>query len=69
MAVPINSAALGASLIAVAEVLRDPVEKGGDPDKLVAFAARWLGTLLAQARPGTKTKVGRICIVHAWRFR
>jgi hypothetical protein len=59
MAVPTNfdaySAALGASLIAVAEVLRDPVGKGGDPDKFVAFAARWLRTLLAQARPGTKT--------------
>jgi hypothetical protein len=40
--------ALGAALIAGAEVLRDPVEKGGDPEKLVAFASRWLRTFLDQ---------------------
>lgn len=40
------TAALGAALIAVANVLRDPVEKGGDPEKLVTFASRWLRSFL-----------------------
>lgn len=43
-------AALGAALIVVANVLRDPIEKGADPEKLVAFASRWLHTLLDQIR-------------------
>lgn len=33
-------AALGAALIPVAEVLRDPVEKGAAPESLVGFASR-----------------------------
>ena len=37
---------LGASLIAVARVLREPVENGQDVDKLVSFSSRWLRTLL-----------------------
>ena len=44
------SAALGATLIAVAEVLRDPVEKGAAPEKLVGFASRWLNVLLEQIK-------------------
>lgn len=44
------SAALGAALIPVAEVLRDPVEKGATPESLVAFASRWLNILLEQIR-------------------
>lgn len=51
------SAALGAALIAVAEVLRDPVEKGAAPEKLVGFASRWLNILLEQIKqkPPTDT--------------
>ncbi|HEY6253322.1 MAG TPA: hypothetical protein VI685_25480 [Candidatus Angelobacter sp.] len=51
------SAALGAALIAVAEVLRDPVEKGAAPEKLVGFASRWLNVLLEQIKqkPPTDT--------------
>jgi len=44
------SAALGATLIAVAEVLRDPVEKGAAPEKLVGFASQWLNALLEQIK-------------------
>ena len=44
------SAALGASLLCVAEVLRDPVEKGATPAKLVAICARQLEGLLSQVR-------------------
>lgn len=45
------AAALGAALITVANVLRDPIEKGGDPETLVAFASRWLRSFLDQIRP------------------
>lgn len=44
------TAALGASLIAVAEVLRDPIEKGADPEKMVGFASRWLNIFLEQIK-------------------
>lgn len=44
------AAALGAALIVVANVLRDPIEKGGDPEALVAFASRWLRSFLDQIR-------------------
>lgn len=44
------TAALGAALIPVAEVLRDPVEKGAPPEQLVGFASRWLNKLLEQIR-------------------
>jgi hypothetical protein len=44
------TAALGASLITVAEVLRDPIEKGADPERMVAFASRWLNTFLEQIK-------------------
>lgn len=44
------TAALGAALIAVAEVLRDPIEKGADPEKMVAFASRWLNIFLEQIK-------------------
>ena len=37
---------LGAALIAVAGVLREPVENGQDVDKLINFSSRWLRTLL-----------------------
>jgi hypothetical protein len=44
------SAALAAALIPVAEVLRDPVEKGAPPEQLVGFASRWLNRLLEQIK-------------------
>ena len=44
------TAGLGAALTVVANVLRDPVEKGGDPEKLVAFSSKWLRTFLDQIR-------------------
>ena len=44
------TAALGAALIAVAEVLRDPIEKGAAPEKLVALASRWLNAFLGQIK-------------------
>ncbi|MEO7115702.1 MAG: hypothetical protein ABIZ18_07570 [Caldimonas sp.] len=41
------SAAIGASLICVAEVLRDPVAKGASPAKLAAICARQIEGLLS----------------------
>ncbi len=41
-----TTAMLGAALIAVAEVLREPIEKGSDVGKLVDLSSRWLRTLL-----------------------
>ena len=49
------SAALGAALIPVAEVLRDPVEKGAAPENLVGFASRWLNVLLEQIKQKPST--------------
>ena len=46
------TAMMGAALIAVAEVLRDPVEAGADVDGLVDFASRWLRTLLEPVAAG-----------------
>lgn len=46
------AAALGAALIVVANVLREPIEKGGDPEELVVFASRWLRSFLDQIRWG-----------------
>ena len=45
------SAALGASLICVAEVLRAPVERGVPPGRMAAICARQLEDLLDQVRP------------------
>jgi hypothetical protein len=45
------SAALGASLLCVAEVLRVPVERGVPPERLVAICARQLEQLLAALQP------------------
>lgn len=45
------SAALGAGLICVAEVLRDPVERGVAPARMVAICARQLEALLGQIPP------------------
>lgn len=44
------SAALGAALIPVAEVLRDPIQKGADPEQMVTFASLWLHKLLDQIK-------------------
>jgi hypothetical protein len=43
------TAVLGAALIATAEVLRGPVEKGTDVEKVLNFSTRWLRTLLEPA--------------------
>jgi hypothetical protein len=48
------SAAIGASLICVAEVLRDPVERGATPARLVSICARQLEFLLSQVEPHRK---------------
>jgi hypothetical protein len=40
------TAMMGAALIVVAEVLREPVEQGKDVDELIAFSSRWLRKLL-----------------------
>lgn len=40
------SAMVGAALIVLAEVLRDPVERGEDLDKLIGFSSRWLRVFL-----------------------
>jgi hypothetical protein len=49
------TATLGAALIVVAEVLREPFERGGDADRLVDLSARWLRTLLSNAeRPNSQ---------------
>ena len=40
------TAMLGAALIAVAEVLREQIEKGSDVSKLVDLSSRWLRVLL-----------------------
>lgn len=45
------SAAIGASLICVAEVLRVPVERGVPAAKLAAICARQLEGLLVNVRP------------------
>ena len=45
------SGALGASLICVADVLRDPVERGVPAARLAALCARQLEQLLAGVRP------------------
>ena len=41
------TAMLGAALIAVAEVLREPVEQGVRLDSLMSFCDKWLRELLA----------------------
>jgi len=49
------TATLGAALIVVAEVLREPFERGGDAEKLVDLSARWLRTLLSNSEtPDTR---------------
>jgi hypothetical protein len=40
------TAMLGTALIAVAEVLREQIEKGSDVSKLVDLSSRWLRVLL-----------------------
>jgi len=45
------SAAIGASLVCVAEVLRDPVERGVPAARLVAICARQLEVLLGGIEP------------------
>ncbi len=44
-----TTAMLGAALIAVAEVLRNQIEKGSDVGRLVDLSSRWLRTLLESA--------------------
>jgi hypothetical protein len=45
------SAAIGASLICVAEVLRIPVEKGVPAERVIEICGRQLHGLLADVRP------------------
>jgi hypothetical protein len=45
------SAALGASILCVAEVLRVPAERGVPPARLAAICARQIEGLLADVRP------------------
>ncbi len=48
------SAALGAGVLLVAEVLRDPVERGASPAKLAAIVGRQVEGLLGNVQPRTK---------------
>lgn len=41
-----DGAMLGAALVVVAEVLREPAEKATNIDPLIDFTSRWLRTLL-----------------------
>lgn len=50
------TAMLGAALIVVAEVLREPVEQGKDVDNLIAFSSRWLRKLLEPVAGREKDK-------------
>jgi hypothetical protein len=43
------TAMLGAALIATANLLRGPVEKGADVEKVLSFSTRWLRTFLEPA--------------------
>lgn len=55
------AAALGASLLCVADVLRDPVVRGASPARLAALCARRLEELLGQVPPrgtGPPTQTG-----------
>lgn len=45
------SGAMGASLLCLAEVLRDPVERGVPPSRLIAICARQLEGFLSQVQP------------------
>ena len=48
------SAALGAALLCVADVLRDPIERGVPRDKMIAICGRQLDGLLAGIQPREK---------------
>ena len=50
------SAAIGASLLCVAEVLRDPVARGVPAAKLVAICSRQLEAILSQVCPNKPPK-------------
>jgi hypothetical protein len=47
------TAMLGATLVAVANVLRDPVEGGWSADKAVSFCSKWLKELLEPVAGGS----------------
>ncbi len=49
------TAVLGATLIATATVLRDPVERGWNADKAVGFCSSWLKELLEPVAGGSDT--------------
>ncbi len=49
------TAMLGATLVAVATVLRDPVERGWSADKAVSFCSKWLRELLEPVAGGSDT--------------
>jgi hypothetical protein len=45
------TATLGAALIAVTGVLREPVERGWNADEASTFCAKWISDLLKQIAP------------------
>ncbi len=49
------TAMLGATLVTVATVLRDPVERGWSADKAVSFCSKWLRELLEPVAGGSDT--------------
>ncbi len=49
------TAMLGATLLAAATVLRDPIERGWSADKAVSFCSKWLKELLEPASGGSDT--------------
>ena len=49
------TAMLGATLLAAATVLRDPIEHGWSADKAVSFCSKWLKELLEPASGGSDT--------------
>ena len=49
------TAMLGATLLAAATVLRDPIERGWSADKAVSFCSSWLKELLEPVSGGSDT--------------
>ncbi len=49
------TAMLGATLLAAATVLRDPIERGWSADKAVSFCSKWLKELLEPVSGGSDT--------------
>ena len=49
------TAMLGATLLAAATVLRDPIERGWSADKAASFCSKWLKELLEPVSGGSDT--------------